>query len=67
MASTGLSQEDLSIPAFVRRGYADQEQGEPPVAKVKAANAGNEEDFIFDEDESDREFEIPAFIRKQAD
>ena len=67
MASTGLSQEDLNIPAFVRKGYAGQEQSEPPAAKPKAANAGNEEDFIFDEDESDREFEIPAFIRKQAD
>lgn len=66
MASAGLSQEDLSIPTFVRVGYTGQEPREAPASKPKAVNAA-EEDFIFDEDESDKEFEIPAFIRKQAD
>jgi len=65
LASAGMAIEDLSIPTFVRVGYAGQESPEPQMAKPKAVNA--EEDFIFDEDESDKEFEIPAFIRKQAD
>lgn len=64
-SASALSPEDLNIPTFVRVGYSGKEQPETHMARSKAASA--EEDFIFDEDESDKEFEIPAFIRKQAD
>ncbi|UZP67301.1 cell division protein FtsZ [Desulfovibrio mangrovi] len=54
-----FSEEDRSIPAYLRR------QGQVAQAAQQAANLHNpgEEDFVFDEDE----FEIPSFIRKQAD
>lgn len=57
-----FSDEDRSIPAYLRK------QGQAAATAQQAAQAAGghapgEEDFIFDEDE----FEIPSFIRKQAD
>ncbi len=68
------SEEEWSIPAYLRYKKTMEEDtgsGSRKAAPVKpkASNSnGNghapgEEDFIFDEDE----FEIPSFIRKQAD
>ncbi len=54
--------ENLNIPAYIRRGRTSQEQTAP--AESKSQNKyKNGEEFIFDEDE----FEIPSFIRRQAD
>jgi cell division protein FtsZ len=50
--------EDLNIPAYLRR----ESWAQKPVEEAKPLNPG-EEEFIFDEEE----FEIPSFIRKQAD
>ncbi|MFZ5425726.1 MAG: cell division protein FtsZ [Thermodesulfobacteriota bacterium] len=52
---------DLSIPAYLRRGRkgAPDQAG---IAQYKTHTPGSE-DFVFDEDE----FEVPAFIRMQAD
>ncbi|MDY7000874.1 MAG: cell division protein FtsZ [Thermodesulfobacteriota bacterium] len=57
--------EDLNIPTFVRKRNASGEvQSAPmPKAAVPKASAPGEEDFVFDEEE----FEIPSFIRMQAD
>ncbi|MFV0350602.1 MAG: cell division protein FtsZ [Halodesulfovibrio sp.] len=54
-----FSEEDRNIPAYLRR------QGQVAQTAQQAANLHNpgEDDFVFDEDE----FEIPSFIRKQAD
>ncbi|WP_029898303.1 cell division protein FtsZ [Desulfohalovibrio reitneri] len=66
-ATGAFSQEDLSIPTYLR--WQKQQGGEEPQGQPKqhkrAANgpAPGEEEFIFDEEE----FEIPSFIRKQAD
>jgi len=52
---------DLTIPAYLRRGR----KGSPDpagIAQYKTHSPGSE-DFVFDEDE----FEVPAFIRMQAD
>lgn len=54
-----FSEEDRNIPAYLRR------QGQVAQVAHQAANQHQpgEDDFVFDEDE----FEIPSFIRKQAD
>ncbi|WP_031480783.1 cell division protein FtsZ [Maridesulfovibrio frigidus] len=59
------SEEDRSIPAYLRAGAKPAEAaGNPEPAQVKsAANSGGEE-FIFHDDD---DFEVPTFIRKQAD
>lgn len=59
------SEEDRSIPAYLRSGAKPAETaGNPEPAKNKtAANSGGEE-FIFHDDD---DFEVPTFIRKQAD
>jgi len=51
---------DLAIPAYLRKGR----KGADPagIAQFKTHSPGSE-DFVFDEDE----FEVPAFIRMQAD
>jgi cell division protein FtsZ len=56
--------EDRSIPAYLRKG-GKPEPLLPPQSqnKVLKAAAGGGDDFIFDEEE----FEIPSFLRKQAD
>jgi cell division protein FtsZ len=54
----GFSDDDRNIPAYLRK----QGQVQATVNRVNN-HAPGEEDFIFDEDE----FEIPSFIRKQAD
>jgi len=56
--------EDRSIPAYLRKG-GKPEPLLPPQSKNKTlkAAAGGGDDFIFDEEE----FEIPSFLRKQAD
>ena len=51
------SDDDLSIPAYLRNKRASQGQD------LQAKHAPGEDDFIFDEEE----FEIPSFIRRQAD
>ncbi|MDR3043228.1 MAG: cell division protein FtsZ [Desulfovibrio sp.] len=54
----GFSDDDRNIPAYLRK----QGQVQATVNRINT-HAPGEEDFIFDEDE----FEIPSFIRKQAD
>jgi len=56
--------EDRSIPAYLRKG-GKPEPLVPPQShnRVLKAAAGGGDDFIFDEEE----FEIPSFLRKQAD
>jgi len=52
---------DLTIPAYLRRGR--KSTTDPAgIAQYKTHTPGSE-DFVFDEDE----FEVPAFIRMQAD
>ena len=52
---------DLTIPAYLRRGR--KSSTDPAgIAQYKTHTPGSE-DFVFDEDE----FEVPAFIRMQAD
>lgn len=67
--------EDRSIPAYLRKGAKSdqgvrnqgqshgQGHGQGHAKSLKAAAGGGGEDFIFDEEE----FEIPSFLRKQAD
>ena len=57
----GAPHQDLTIPAYLRRGRKGASDP-APVAQYRAHTPGSE-DFIFDEDE----FEVPAFIRMQAD
>lgn len=60
------SEEDRSIPAYLRSTArpADNVQEEPSIKQSRtAANSGGEE-FIFHDDD---DFEVPTFIRKQAD
>ncbi len=62
------AEEDRSIPAYLRHGAKPQEaagSAEPVKHQPKqaAANSGGEE-FIFHDDD---DFEVPTFIRKQAD
>jgi len=55
---------DLSVPAYLRMG-----KGQPAVderrmeSRVRCVNGADDAEFLFDEEE----FEIPSFIRKQAD
>ncbi len=59
------SEEDRSIPAYLRNTArpADNAQPEPSLKQSRsAANSG--EEFIFHDDD---DFEVPTFIRKQAD
>jgi cell division protein FtsZ len=67
----GVQEDDWNIPAYLRykknqeagqNGGQESGQGNGRNGGVKA-HAPGEEDFIFDEEE----FEIPSFIRKQAD
>ena len=61
-ATGSFSQEDYNIPAYLR--YQKRQQREQETQPVQAvATGGGEEEFVFDEEE----FEIPSFIRKQAD
>lgn len=53
--------DDMNIPAYIRRRPQDEGQQKQQVSN--GGHAPGEEDFIFDEEE----FEIPSFIRKQAD
>jgi cell division protein FtsZ len=52
---------DLTIPAYLRRGRKNNPDP-AGIAQYKTHTPGSE-DFVFDEDE----FEVPAFIRMQAD
>lgn len=67
MTTTGYyldrSEDDLEVPTFVRMNNRNQPQEPKKEKKVGNGHAPGEEDFIFDEEE----FEIPSFIRKQAD
>lgn len=61
-------QEDRSTPAYIRKGMGSSQKGRDHSEKgqnssAKGSPAPGEEEFIFDEEE----FEIPSFIRKQAD
>ncbi|KUJ95790.1 MAG: Cell division protein FtsZ [Desulfonauticus sp. 38_4375] len=51
------NEEDLRIPAYLRRGKVASTELKEKIEE------NSKEDFIFDEDE----FEIPSFIRMQAD
>jgi cell division protein FtsZ len=57
----GTHNNDLTIPAYLRRGRKGATDP-AAIAQFKTHVPGSEE-FIFDEDE----FEVPAFIRMQAD
>ncbi len=75
------SAEDRSIPAYLRKGLRSehgqlnqghshgsskglaQPQTQAPNRMLRVASGGGGEDFVFDEEE----FEIPSFLRKQAD
>ncbi len=54
-----FSEEDRNIPAYLRR----QSQVAQTAHQAANAHQPGEDDFVFDEDE----FEIPSFIRRQAD
>ncbi len=56
-------QEDLRIPAYIRQQNRGGEKQQPTKKKTVTKTNGQGEEFIFDEDE----FEIPSFIRRQAD
>ena len=53
---------DLNVPAYVRHGQKKAQEPQPGTMPLKA-QAGGGEEFIFDEED----FEIPSFIRMQAD
>ncbi|WP_243358332.1 cell division protein FtsZ [Fundidesulfovibrio terrae] len=53
---------DLSIPTYLRVGRKGSSADPAAIAQYKTHTPGSE-DFVFDEDE----FEVPAFIRMQAD
>jgi cell division protein FtsZ len=58
-AAPAQNSEDRQIPAYLRKGrggYKEQSKGQ------YANEPGAEEEFVFED-----EFEIPSFIRKQAD
>jgi cell division protein FtsZ len=52
-------EEDRNIPAYLRKGSSGQQEQEKKQGKAEPG----EEEFVFDEDD----FEIPSFIRRQAD
>ncbi|GAB6036828.1 cell division protein FtsZ [Fundidesulfovibrio butyratiphilus] len=53
---------DLAIPAYLRKSKRGPASDVSGLGQYKAHNPGSE-DFVFDEEE----FEVPAFIRMQAD
>jgi cell division protein FtsZ len=58
-AAPAQNTEDRQIPAYLRKGLGgqkEQKKGE------YSSESGTEEEFVFED-----EFEIPSFIRKQAD
>jgi cell division protein FtsZ len=59
---TAATANDYNIPAYIRKGVKKNPEAIAPQAPAKA-HAPGEEEFIFDEEE----FEIPSFIRMQAD
>ena len=59
---TAATANDINIPAYIRKGVKKNPEAMVPQAPLKA-HAPGEEEFIFDEEE----FEIPSFIRMQAD
>ena len=55
---------DLNTPAYLRAGKGDLVSGEQQLEpRLKRVNGPDEPEFLFDEEE----FEIPSFIRMQAD
>ncbi len=57
-------EENRNIPAYLRKGGAAATAEEPAQQVSRRAVAGpGEEEFIFEEDD----FDVPAFIRKNAD
>ncbi len=56
------SEEDRQLPAYIRKKGINPDELDKS-HNVKAQVSGGEEEFIFEEEE----FEIPSFIRKQAD
>jgi cell division protein FtsZ len=56
-----LADDDLNIPAYLRHGRAGSQ--ELSGGNGASRHAPGEDDFVFDEEE----FEIPSFIRRQAD
>jgi len=59
---TSATANDYNIPAYIRKGVKKTPESAAVQPPVKA-HAPGEEEFIFDEEE----FEIPSFIRMQAD
>ena len=55
--------QDLTVPAYLRKTKAAAPAEEQNGPAGTGAAAGGEEEFIFDEED----FEIPSFIRMQAD
>jgi len=63
-ASLSANDDDLNIPAYLRYKKVQEEKPQPQQQKQASnGHAPGEDDFIFEEDD----FEIPSFIRKQAD
>lgn len=63
-----FSEEDRNIPAYLRKqgqvaATAQRASAPPAATQAQQTHAPGTEEFIFDEDD----FEIPSFIRKQAD
>jgi len=56
---SNFSDEDRNIPAYLRK----QTRNPSGISRSNGGHVPGEDDFIFDEDE----FELPTFIRKQAD
>ncbi|WP_018125759.1 cell division protein FtsZ [Desulfovibrio oxyclinae] len=57
-------EENRNIPAYLRKGAAAAEEPAPQQQVSRRAVAGpGEEEFIFEEDD----FDVPAFIRRNAD
>lgn len=54
---------DLNIPTFWRNAKKDGQEDPRPDFRARAVNSGDDAEFLFDEEE----FEIPSFIRMQAD
>lgn len=57
-----FAKDDLNVPAYLRVRKLREQEAQPQLSKAAVAGGSNEE-FVFDEEE----FEIPSFIRKQAD
>lgn len=55
---------DYNVPTYYRNAKNNAAQEDPqPDFRARAANSGDDAEFLFDEEE----FEIPSFIRMQAD